>query len=41
MPQNRNNTEPPPVMTWGKAIPALVIAVIFDVARIFFEFFWF
>jgi hypothetical protein len=28
-------------MTWGKAIPALVIAVIFDVARIFFEFFWF
>ncbi len=41
MPQKRNNTEPPPVMTWPKAMPILVVAAIFDLVRIFFEFFWF
>ena len=41
MPQKRNSTEPPPVMTLGKAIPVLVIAVLFDALRIMFEFFWF
>ncbi len=27
-------------MTWGKASPVLVVAVIFDLARNFFEWFW-
>jgi len=35
------NAQPPEVMTWQKAIPVLIVAGIFDVARIFFEFFWF
>lgn len=41
MPQKRNNTEPPPVMTWGKALPILIIAAIFDALRIMCEQFWF
>ena len=40
MPQNRNNPEPP-TMTWGKAMPILIVAAIFDVIRIFFEWFVF
>lgn len=40
MPQKRNSPEPE-VMTWGKATPAFVFAVISDLVRIFFEFFWF
>ena len=40
MPRNRNSSEPPKVMTWPKALPILIIAGIFDLARIFFEFFW-
>lgn len=35
------NTQPPPVMTWPKASPVLIIAVIFDALRIMFEQFWF
>lgn len=31
----------PNVMTWGKAIPVLVIAVVFDALRFIFEQFWF
>ncbi len=42
MPRSRNNSsEPPPTMTWSKATPVLVVAVLFDVVRIFFEMFWF
>ena len=49
LPQNRNRgtvprrnsgSSPPPTMTWGKASPVLVVAVIFDLARNFFEWFW-
>ncbi|MCX6787025.1 MAG: hypothetical protein NTY93_00665 [Candidatus Kaiserbacteria bacterium] len=40
MPQKRNNP-PPPVMTWMKALPVLIVAGIFDLVRIFFEQFWF
>lgn len=31
----------PPRMTWGRAIPVLAIAVVFDLLRLFFEMFWF
>ena len=42
MPQNRNNPpQPPPVMTWGKALPVLVVAGIFDLMGLFFNMFWF
>jgi hypothetical protein len=40
MPQKRSN-QPPEVMTWGKATPVLVIAVLFDALRLLFEWFWF
>lgn len=40
MPQNRNNGTPPPVMTWPKAAPVLGIAVLFDVLRTIFEWFF-
>jgi hypothetical protein len=33
-------SQPPPRMTWGKALPALVIAGIFDALRCFFNLFW-
>mgnify|MGYP001560785931 FL=1 len=36
MPQKRNSTPPPEVMTWPKAAPALVISVIFDALRLMF-----
>lgn len=39
--QNRNSTKPPEAMTWGKALPMIVVAGIFDLVRIFFEMFWF
>ncbi len=41
MPRNRNNSKSPPVMTWPKAMPVLAIAVMFDLVRMFFEWFWF
>lgn len=40
MPQRRNS-EPPPVMTWSKAMPVLAIAALFDALRLLFELFWF
>jgi hypothetical protein len=33
-------SNPPPVMTWGKASLVLLLAVFFDIARAFFQFFW-
>ncbi len=41
MPQKRNSQEPPEVMTWGRAMPVLVVAGIFDLTRLFFVLFWF
>lgn len=41
MPQKRNKSEPPPVMTWGKASWVLVPAIVFDALRMMFEWFWF
>lgn len=41
MPQKRNSSKPPEVMTWSKAGPVLVIAGIFDAVRLMFEMFWF
>lgn len=41
MPQHRNRPEPPPAMTWGRALPILAVAVVFDALRLMFEMFWF
>lgn len=41
MPQKRVSTEPPKVMTWGKASPIIIVAIVFDLVRAFFTFFWF
>jgi hypothetical protein len=42
MPQNRNRLPPAPhVMTWSKASPVLIVAVLFDILRAFFQMFWF
>jgi len=35
------SSSPPRVMMWGKAMPVIVIAVVFDLMRIFFQQFWF
>ena len=40
MPQ-RNNREAPSVMTWPKASPIIIAAWIVDLARLFFQMFWF
>jgi signal transduction histidine kinase len=40
MPPNKNSS-PPDVMTVPKALPILILAVLFDVARMFFQLFWF
>ena len=37
----KKSSAPPKAMTWGKALPVLVIAILFDALRLFFEFFWF
>lgn len=37
----RNNSGPPPVMTWKRASLVLTVAVIFDLLRAFFNMFWF
>ncbi len=34
-------TEPPPLMTWSKAMPTIVMSGTFDTVRLFFTFFWF
>lgn len=39
--RRRRSQGPPPVMTWGKALPIVIVAFIFDLVRIFFEWFWF
>lgn len=39
--QRRNNSTPPPVMTWSKASLVLALCVIFDALRFLFEQFWF
>lgn len=41
MPQKKNSARPPAAMTWAKASPVLIIAVIFDALRLLFEMFWF
>lgn len=41
MPQNRSRPEPPEPMTWGRALPVLAVAVVFDALRFMFEMFWF
>jgi hypothetical protein len=41
MPQTRNSATPPPVMTWTKTAPVLVVAFIFDVVRLVCEQLWF
>jgi hypothetical protein len=41
MPQKRNNTPPPEVMTWGKATPVLVVAAVFDALGFMFDWFIF
>lgn len=41
MPQRRDSGAPPEVMTWGKTAPALILAILFDLMRMFFNFFWF
>lgn len=41
MPQRRASSEPPKVMTWPKASLVLVVALVFDLVRAFFTFFWF
>lgn len=40
MPQKRNSP-PPPVMTLSKAMPVLIVAGVFDLAKMFFNMFWF
>lgn len=44
MPPKRNNLAlppRPPVMSWGRTALVLVIAILFDLLRAFFELFWF
>lgn len=41
MPSRRNNSKPPKTMTWSKAVPVLIVCIIFDALRMFFEQFWF
>src|SRR5665647_1948180 len=41
MPQNKNSEGPPKAMTWGKAIPILILSLVFDAIRLLFEMFWF
>lgn len=36
----KNSKSPPEAMTWSRGVPVIVIAVVFDVLRIFFEMFW-
>lgn len=39
MPQKRNS--PPEVMTWGKAVPVLVVAAVFDAIGLLCQMLWF
>ena len=40
MPGRRANDGEPPVMTWRKATPKLIVCVTFDLLRLIFSFFW-
>ncbi len=40
MPSRRNSNQPPKTMTWAKAVPVLVVCLIFDALRFMFEQFW-
>ena len=39
--KNRSSGVPPEAMTWRKATPILVVALLFDIIRGFFQMFWF
>lgn len=41
MQQRRASSEPPEVMTWGRAWPVIIVAGLFDLLSVFFAFFWF
>lgn len=43
LPRLRRSTasEPPEVMTWPKAMPVIIVALLFDLVRAFFDAFWF
>ncbi len=41
MPQNGTDEKRPPAMTWGRAAPIIIVAGVFDAARVFFTMFWF
>ncbi|MHB0865859.1 MAG: hypothetical protein ACYC1Y_03105 [Minisyncoccota bacterium] len=41
MPLSRSSAKRPEAMTWAKALPVIIAAVIFDLVRMFFEMFWF
>lgn len=36
----RESSTPPKTMTWRKAMPIILFALAFDLARVFFNFFW-
>lgn len=37
----KNSDTPPKAMTWGKATPVFIVALMFDLMRMFFLMFWF
>ncbi len=41
MSRKRSNSEPPETMTWPRAIPIIVVAIILDLLRALFEMLWF
>lgn len=41
MPRKSSNDEAPKLMTWGKALPVMVVCILFDAVRLMFEQFWF
>ncbi len=41
MPQKGDSQKPPEAMTWGRAVPVIAVAAVFDLLRAFFEMFWF
>src|SRR3989344_7764252 len=41
MPRKTAKSEPPQVMTWGKATPIIVVSLVFDALRFMFTMFWF
>ncbi len=41
MPRKGSSAKPPEAMTWSRGGPVVAVAAIFDLARLFFEMFWF